>query len=123
MPRTRNPLAKVRKLIGAWPETSEKLSHGAPTFWGGRKTFATLHDNHHGDGRQALWIKSTADAQDDLVAMNPELFFVPPYMGPSGWVGVRLDRGADWAMVESLLEEGYRSVAPKRALKQLDEQP
>ncbi|MEE2674658.1 MAG: MmcQ/YjbR family DNA-binding protein [Myxococcota bacterium] len=123
MAKARNPLARVRKIIGAWPETSEKLSHGAPTFWGGRKTFATLHDNHHGDGRQALWIKSTADAQDSLVATNPELFFVPPYLGPSGWIGVRLDRGANWAMVESLLEEGYRSVAPKRALKQLDEQP
>jgi len=123
MAKARNPLARVRKIIGAWPETSEKLSHGAPTFWGGRKTFATLHDNHHGDGRQALWIKSTADAQDSLVATNPELFFVPPYLGPSGWIGVRLDRGANWAMVESLLEEGYRSVAPKRALKQLDQQP
>ncbi len=122
MPRARNPLAKMRKIIGAWPETCEKISHGAPTFWGGRKTFATLHDNHHGDGRQALWIKSTADAQDDLVATNPDLFFIPPYVGPSGWIGVRLDRGADWAMIESLLEEGYRMVAPKRALKQLDEQ-
>ncbi len=122
MPRARNPLAKVRKIIGTWPETAEKISHGAPTFWGGRKTFATLHDNHHGDGRQALWIKSTADAQDDLVATNPDLFFIPPYVGPSGWIGVRLDRGADWAMIESLLEEGYRMVAPKRALKQLDEQ-
>ena len=122
MPRTRNALAKVRKTIEAWPETSEKLSHGSPTFWGGRKTFATLHDNHHGDGRQALWIKSTADAQDDLVAMNPGLFFIPPYVGPSGWIAIRLDRGVDWGMVESLLEDGYRMVAPKRALKQLDEQ-
>ena len=118
----RNALAKVRKTIEAWPETSEKLSHGSPTFWGGRKTFATLHDNHHGDGRQALWIKSTADAQDDLVAGKPKLFFIPPYVGPSGWIGVRLDRGADWGMIESLLEDGYRMVAPRRALKQLDEQ-
>ena len=122
MAKSRNPVARVRKIIGAWPEISEKLSHGAPTCWGGRKTFAMLHDNHHGDARQALWIKSTADAQDSLVATNPKLFFVPPYLGPSGWIGVRLDRGANWAMVESLLEEGYRSVAPKRALKQLDEQ-
>lgn len=111
-------LDRVRRIIGTWPETSEKLSHGAPR--GGRKTFATLHDDHHGDGRLALWIKSSADAQEDLVAMNPERFFVPPYVGPSGWIGVRLDRGVDWDAVEALLEAGYRMVAPKRALKQLD---
>ena len=120
MPRKRDALTRVREIIGAWPETSEKISHGAPTFWGGRKTFATLHDDHHGDGRLALWIKSTADAQDDLVAMDPKTFFVPPYVGPSGWVGMRLER-ADWGVVENLLEQGYRMVAPKRALKQLDE--
>ena len=120
MARPRNPLAKIRKIIGQWPETSEKISHGAPTFWGGKKTFASLADNHHGDGRLALWIKSTADAQDDLVAADGEVFFIPPYVGPSGWIGVRLDRGADWGMIESLLEAGYRMVAPKRALAQLD---
>jgi hypothetical protein len=113
-------LARVRRIIGAWPETSEKLSHGSPTWWGGKKTFATIADNHHGDGRLALWIKSTADAQEDLVAMDPETYFVPPYVGPSGWVGVRLDRGVDWSAVERLLEEGYRMVAPRRALAKLD---
>ena len=113
-------LARLRKIIGAWPETSEKLSHGAPTWWGGKKTFATIHDNHHGDGRLALWIKSTSDAQEDLVAMDPETFYIPPYVGPSGWIGMRLDRRPDWDTVEELLLEGYRMVAPKRALKQLD---
>ena len=121
MAKKRDPLVRVREIIGAWPETLEKLSHGAPTFWGGRKTFAMFHDNHHGDGRLALWIKSDADGQEHYVAMDPETFFVPPYVGPSGWVGMRLDRGADWEMVASLLEDGYRMVAPKRALAKLDE--
>lgn len=116
----KTPLVRVREIIGQWPETSERLSHGAPTFWGGRKTFASVHDNHHGDGRLALWIKSTLEGQADLVAMDAETFFVPPYVGPSGWVGVRLDRKASWDMVEALLLEGYRAVAPKRALKLLD---
>jgi hypothetical protein len=116
-----DPLVRVREIIGRWPETSEKLSHGAPTFWGGKKTFATIHDNHHGDARLALWIKSTFDDQENLVALDPETFFVPPYVGPSGWIGVRLDRGVDWDMVEDLLQDGYRMVAPKRALKQLEE--
>jgi hypothetical protein len=91
------------------------------SLWGGRKTFATIHDNHHGDGRQALWIKSNPDAQDNLVEMDPEIFFIPPYVGPSGWIGVRLDGEASWEMIEELLFEGYRSVAPKRALKQLEQ--
>lgn len=123
MASERVALAKIRKIIDAWPETAEKISHGAPTWWGGRKTFASLHDGHYDkeQGALSLWIKSTAEAQDDLVAMNPELFYVPPYVGPSGWVGVRLSGRPDWALVQGLLEEGYRAVAPKRALKQLDD--
>ena len=124
--KTRSPLDRVREIIGEWPETSEKISHGAPTWWGGRKTFATLHDDHHGDGHLAVWIKSTHEEQADLVESNPARFFVPPYVGVSGWVAVRLDRRptkADWAVVAELLESGYRSVAPKRALALLDEQP
>ncbi len=120
MARTRKPLEKLRKLIAAWPETDERLSHGAPTFWGGKKTFASFADNHHGDGRVAAWIKSDADTQEGLVEANPDVFFVPPYVGPSGWIGVRLDRDIDWDVVEGLLEDGYRAVAPKRAIKQLD---
>ena len=50
-------LARLREIIAAWPETREKLSHGAPTWWGGRKTFASFADNHHGDGRVAVWVK------------------------------------------------------------------
>ena len=120
MPRTRNALAKVRKIVAQWPETHDKISHGMPTFWGGKKTFVSISDNHHGSGIQALWIKSTKDAQEDLVAMDPDTFYVPPYVGPSGWIGVRIDRKPDWVMIEGLLEEAYRMVAPKRALKLLD---
>ena len=119
--KPRNPLQKLRKTISAWPETDERISHGAPTWWGGKKTFATFHPNHHGDGRIAVWIKSTFETQEALVEAEPELFFVPPYVGPSGWLGVRLDRKIEWGMVEALLEDGYRMVAPKRALKALDE--
>jgi len=119
MARPRNPLSKVRKIIAAWPETDERLSHGAPTWWGGKKTFATFADNHHGDGRVALWCKVSFEQQADLVAADPEVFFVPPYVGPSGWVGIRLDRDVDWTTVAEILEQGYRMVAPKRAIAQL----
>jgi hypothetical protein len=117
----RDPLSRLREIILAWPETSERISHGAPTFWGGKKTFASYHENHHGDGRVALWCKVPAGAQASLVESDPEAYFVPPYVGPSGWVGIRLDRPVDWRTVAGLLEEGYRSVAPKRAIRALDE--
>jgi hypothetical protein len=116
----KSALARLRKLIGAWPETDERISHGAPTWWGGKKTFATFHVDHHGDGRVAVWCKASFEQQAELVESDPEVFFVPPYVGPSGWIGIRLDRGADWGVVASLLEEGYRQVAPKRALRQLE---
>ena len=121
MTRARNPLARVRKIISAWPETDERLSHGSPTFWGGKKTFASFHDNHHDDGRVAVWCKAPLGVQGDLVDSDPEIFFVPPYVGPSGWVGVRLDRDVDWELIAEVLEQGYRTVAPQRALRLLDE--
>ncbi len=119
---TPDVLERLRTIIEAWPETREKLSHGVPTWWGGRKTFARFADHHHGDGRVAVWVKSTFLDQEVRVETDPETFFVPPYVGPSGWVGMRLDRNPDWGEVERLLEEGYRLVAPKRAIKVLDEQ-
>lgn len=121
IPKADSPLDRLREIIRAWPETDERISHGAPTWWGGKKTFATFHDNHHGDGRVAVWIKSDADTQEGLVEADPDVFFVPPYVGPSGWIGVELRADIDWNLVTGLLEAGYRSVAPKRALKILDE--
>ncbi len=120
MSTSSDPLARLRTIIEAWPETREKLSHGAPTWWGGRKTFATYADHHHGDGRVAVWVKSSFGEQELRVEADPETFFVPPYLGPSGWVGMRLDRDPDWEIVELLLEEGYRMAAPKRAIAALD---
>ncbi len=129
MARARKPLDRLREIISAWPEIDERISHGSPTFWGGKKTFASFHENHHGDGRIAIWIKSDADTQEGLVEANPKLFFIPPYVGPSGWPGVQLDSHGeksgkyenDWDLIAGLLLDGFRSVAPKRALKELDD--
>ena len=122
--RKHSALDRVRGIIRAWPETDERLSHGAPTWWGGKKTFATYHDNHHGDDRTSIWVKSDLDTQEGLVEANPDLFFVPPYVGPSGWLGIDVSAdprgGVDWEFVAGLLEDGYRRVAPKRAIKALD---
>lgn len=119
--KAKSALTRMRKIIAKWPETEERLSHGSPTFWGGKKTFCSIADDHHGDGRVAIWCKSTFEVRDDLVDANPDVFFVPQYVGPSGWLGIRVDRDLDWATIEELLEQGYRLVAPKRALKKLDE--
>jgi hypothetical protein len=120
MARARDPLERLRRIVAALPETSERLSHGAPTFWGGKRTFASFAVDHHGDGRIAIWCKLPAGAQGALVAKDPAVFFVPPYVGPSGWVGIRVDRDVDWDLVAALLEEGWRTVAPARALAALE---
>jgi hypothetical protein len=113
-------LDRLREIIEALPETSEKLSHGSPTWWGGRKTFATFHSGSYDDGRPAVWIKAADGVQQALIEADPERFYRPKYLGPSGWVGVRLGPATDWDEVSALLIQGYRLVAPKRALRVLD---
>ena len=120
MAKAKPPLDRVRALIEALPETSEKLSHGAPTWWGGRKTFACYHDGSYDEGRRAVWIKAPDGAQAALIEADPARFYRPKYLGPSGWVGVRLEGKVDWGEIEDLLVQGYRLVAPKRAIAKLD---
>jgi hypothetical protein len=115
-------LSRVRSLCLALPETTERLSHGAPTwFVRDKKTFVMYLDDHHGDGRLALWCAAPADVQPALVREEPERFFVPPYVGPRGWLGVRLDVDVDWDEVAGIVEDAYRMVAPKRLVAALDE--
>jgi hypothetical protein len=115
------PLTRIRTFCLALPEVNERLSHGAPTFFiRDRKTFATMHDNHHGDGRLALWVAAPPGVQGLLVAQEPERFFVPAYVGPRGWLGVRLDVDVDWDEIAQILEDAYRTVAPARLVAQLD---
>ena len=115
-------LERVRAICLALPDVSERLSHSAPTFFiGGKKTFVMFHDDHHGDGRLALWCAAAPGVQPDLVGEEPDRFFVPPYVGHRGWLGVQLDRDLDWSEVAGIAEDAYRAVAPKRHLAQLDE--
>jgi hypothetical protein len=114
-------LARVRAVCMAFPETIERLSHGAPTFFaGGKKTFVMFLDDHHGDGRLAIWCAAPPGIQATLVDEEPKRFFVPPYVGPRGWVGVRLDVDVDWDEVAGIVEDGFREVATKRLLAELD---
>jgi hypothetical protein len=116
-----NPhLARFRKLCLSLPEATEKEAWGAPTFRVRNKLFAHYQNNHHGDERIAAWCKSITDVQQDLIQADPERFFKPPYVGPSGWVGVRLDRKADWTIVRNIVTQAYRMTAPKTLLRRLD---
>jgi hypothetical protein len=113
-------LQEVRSICLRLPEVTERLSHGSPTWFAGKKTMVTYVDDHHGDGRLALWVAAPPGVQGDMVALEPDRFFVPPYVGHRGWLGVRLDRSPDWDEVSDIVEEAYRTVAIKRLLSQLD---
>ena len=116
------PLIRLRALCLALPDSFEKVSHGAPTFWATKKTFAMYASavHHHGGGRPAVWIKATPMNQALVIADDPERYFKPPYVGPGGWIGVWLDKRPPWTAVAALLEDGFRQVAHKPALAKMD---
>ncbi len=122
---TPRPLLRLRKLSLALPEAHEVEAHGEPTFRVKNKVFAMYADasNHHGNGRPAVWIKAAPGNQAAMVRTDPKRFFVPPYVGPSGWVGVYLDDVVDWDEMADLLRDAYRLIAPKKFLAQLDAPP
>jgi hypothetical protein len=116
-----SPLTRLRKLCLALPEAHEVEAWGEPTFRVRNKLFAmyAAPDNHHGAGRPAVWCKAAPGNQSLMVGAAPERFFVPPYVGPSGWVGVWLDRSPDWSEVDDLLRDSYRLIAPRKLLAAL----
>ena len=121
---TDDPLEKLRSLCLALPETTERLSHGEPTwFVRGKKTFV-MYANHHHDDRLAFWCAAPDGAQEALVTANPERFFRPPYVGHRGWLGVRLDvTPVDWDEIAELVTAAYRVAAPKRLAAELETHP
>jgi hypothetical protein len=89
-------LERVRKICFAFPETTERLSHGEPTFFvRGKKVFVMFANNHHGDGRIAVWVAAPLGLQELLVNTKPETFFKPPYVGVRGWIGIQLNQISD----------------------------
>ena len=121
MAKPRDPVAGVRKLCLALPETTERLSHGEPTwFVRDKKTFVMFSNNHHGDGIVGIWCAASVGVQEALVREEPDRFFRPPYVGHRGWLGVRLDVDVDWDEVAGIVEDAYRVVAPKTLIAQLD---
>jgi hypothetical protein len=112
----RNVSVAVREVCLSFPETEEVLSHGSPDFRVRGKNFATYVINHHGDGHVALWLRSPPGAQQLYVEMEPEYYFVPPYVGPKGWLGVELNTGLSWQTIATRVREAYDEVAPASIL-------
>ena len=110
------PLTRLRKMCLALPQAHEVEAWGEPTFRVRNKMFAMYASgsNHHGAGRPSAWCKSVHVNQELLIRSAPDRFFSPPYVGPSGWIGVYLDDVCDWKELNDILREAYRLAAPKK---------
>ena len=110
-------LARARKICLALPDTEEKLAWGEPTWRVGGRLFAMFANDHHGDGRIALWCNAPQGAQRDIVDSDPDHFFVPPYVGPGGWVGMRLDRKLPEKAIAAIVFQAYETTRAKLKAK------
>lgn len=124
MTRRASPLPRLRRLCLRLPEAHEAEAWGAPTFRVRNKLFAMYArpDSHAGGERPAVWLKAAPGNQALMLQASPRRFFKPPYVGPSGWVGVWLDGSVDWQELATLLRDGYRLIAPRRLLALLPEE-
>ena len=107
----------VRKLCLSLPETYEKLSHGEPTFFAGKRVFVMFSTNHHHDCEWSIMCNAPEGAQEILMKSDPDNFYVPPYVGGAGWVGVRLDRGIAFATISSIVKDAHRVTLQKQKRK------
>jgi len=112
-------LERIRSVALALPETSEKLSHGQPTFFVADKQFAQFRDDHHGDGLTVVCVKTGgSDEQAMLIEANPDFYGLPAYLGPSGWVSLDLTGDdLDWSLVEDRIARSWELAAPRRLLE------
>jgi hypothetical protein len=107
--------ARLRTICLALPETGERISHGIPAFDVAGKMFAYFRHNHHGDGRTSVCVKTTGrDEQELLIEMDPDLYSLPAYLGPSGWIALSLAGEVDWAHVAGRVQGSWKLAAPKR---------
>jgi hypothetical protein len=116
----KDPLEALRRLCLSLPETTERPSHGEPTWFVRDKKTFVMYANRHHDDRLAFWCAAPDGAQETRVAANPERFFVPPYVGYRGWLGVYLDVPVDWEEIADIVTDAYRMAAPKKLLAELD---
>lgn len=115
-------LDRVRAISLALPGTMEKLSHGQPVFFIDKgKSFAWFLHDHHANGITAVAVKTSgAEEQEMLIEADPDLYYRPAYLAPSGWIGIRLDGDAvDWDHIADRIAASWRMVAPRRLAEML----
>jgi hypothetical protein len=105
-------LRRLRRLCLSIPGTTEKISHGEPTFFTPKRVFAMFANNHHGDGHIAAWLPAGPGVQAALIAESPEIYFRPPYVGTAGWIGVELSK-IDDDRLGSLIREAFNVISEK----------
>ena len=115
-----DPIERLRAICVALPEVIERPSHGeAAWFVRGKKIFVMLDEQHHGAQHLAFWCPAPPGVQAEMMAEDPQRFFKPPYVGPKGWLGVRIDLDPDWDEITEIVRDAYRKVAPKFLSAQL----
>ncbi|MDP9188573.1 MAG: MmcQ/YjbR family DNA-binding protein [Actinomycetota bacterium] len=120
LPAAAEQLKRVRRIALGLPEAAERPSHGSPAFFiGNGKQFVHFHDDHHSDGRLAIWCAAPEGMQGALIESAPEHYFVPPYVGHRGWLGVHLDRGISEDELAGVIEDAYLAVAPRKLADRL----
>ena len=107
-------LGRVRRICASIPGTTEKISHGEPTFFTPKRVFAMFSNHHHGDGHVAVWLPAAPGVQEALIEESPETYYRPPYVGVSGWVGVELSKVSD-EQLGALIREAFRLMSTKTA--------
>jgi len=115
---SKKQLERVRRICSTLPETTERLSHGEPTFFVHNKVYVMFADNHHNDGHIAVWLPVPSGLQTTLIETTPETYFKPPYVGVRGWVGVELDRISDKDLTFHI-QVAWELIAPKRLLSKV----
>jgi hypothetical protein len=121
-------LEQVRRIALELPGVNERVSHGEPCFFvQDKRPVGYFHENHNGDGRISLWCPAPPGIQEEMVTSDPERFFKPPVSASgtfSQWLGVYLDTGDDgqlhWDEITAILDDAFRTVAPKKLVAQLD---
>ncbi len=114
-----SPLPRLRRICLALPQAVEVEAWGTSTFRCGKifAMFSHASDHQHSAGRFGVWLKAAPGNQELMVRDDPDRFFVPPYVGPAGWIGVRLDKDPPWNEIALLIEESWRLIAPKKLLR------
>ena len=106
-------LKRVRKICLSLPDTTEKISHGEPTFFTKKRVFAMFSNNHHHDGHVAVWVPAPPGLQEALIEEAPGVYYRPPYVGGGGWVGIELDQVND-DVLAGHLRQAWNLITKKK---------